>query len=102
MSIHPTAIIEDGVQLGAGCVVQAHAIIRRHTVLGDRVVVHPYAVVGGDPQYLKFDPATASGVEIGAGTVVREHVTINRSIHAGQKHGGGRAVLHHGGSACRP
>ena len=50
MSIHPTAIIEDGVQLGAGCVVQAHAIIRRHTVLGDGVVVHPFAVVGGDPE----------------------------------------------------
>lgn len=84
MSIHPTAIIEDGVQLGSGCVVQAHAIIRRHTVLGDGVVVHPFAVVGGDPQYLKFDPATVSGVRIGAGTVIREHVTINRSIHAGQ------------------
>ena len=84
MSIHPTAIIEDGVQLGSGCVVQAHAIIRRHTVLGDGVVVHPFAVVGGDPQYLKFDPATVSGVRIGAGTVIREHVTINRSIHAGK------------------
>jgi len=85
MSIHPTAIIEEGVQLGAGCVVQAHAIIRKHSVLGDGVVVHPFAVVGGDPQYLKFDPATASGVRVGAGTVIREHVTINRSIHAGKE-----------------
>ena len=84
MSIHPTAIIEEGVQLGAGCVVQAHAIIRKHTVLADGVAVHPFAVVGGDPQYLKFDPATVSGVRVGAGTVIREHVTINRSIHAGQ------------------
>lgn len=85
MSIHPTAIIEEGVQLGAGCAVQAHAIIRKHSVLGDGVVVHPFAVVGGDPQYLKFDPATASGVRIGAGTVIREHVTVNRSIHAGKE-----------------
>ena len=84
MSIHPSAIIEDGVQLGAGCVVQAYAIIKKHSVLGEGVVVHPFAVIGGDPQYLKFDPATASGVRIGAGTVVREHVTVNRSIHAGQ------------------
>ena len=84
MSIHPTAIIEDGVQLGAGCVVHAHAVIRRHAVLGAGVVMHPFAVVGGDPQYLKFDPATASGVRVGAGTVLREHVTVNRSIHAGQ------------------
>ena len=84
MSIHPTAIIEDGVQLGAGCVVQAYAVIKQHSVLGDGVMVHPFAVLGGDPQFLKFDPATVSGVRIGPGTVVRENVTVNRSIHAGQ------------------
>jgi UDP-N-acetylglucosamine acyltransferase len=84
MSVHPAAIIEDGVQLGAGCTVHAYAVIKRHTVLGDGVTVHAFAVIGGDPQYLKFDPATASGVRVGAGTVIREHVTINRSIHAGQ------------------
>jgi UDP-N-acetylglucosamine acyltransferase len=84
MSIHPTAVIEDGVTLGAGCVIQAGAVIRRHTVLGEGVVVHPYAVIGGDPQFLKFDPATVSHVHVGAGTVVREHATINRAVHAGQ------------------
>jgi UDP-N-acetylglucosamine acyltransferase len=47
------------------------------------VVVHPFAVIGGDPQYLKFDRSTASGVRVGAGTVIREHVTINRSVNAG-------------------
>jgi len=81
MSLHPTAIIEDGVQLGANCVVHPHAFIKKYSVLGDGVVVHPFAVIGGDPQYLKFDLATVSGVSIGAGTVVREYVTINRSIH---------------------
>jgi len=84
MSIHATAIIEEGAQLGAGCVIHAHAIIKRGTVLGDGVAVHPFAVVGGDPNFLKFDPATVSGVRVGAGTVVREHVTINRSIYAGK------------------
>jgi UDP-N-acetylglucosamine acyltransferase len=83
MSIHPTAIIEEGVQLGAGCVVGAHAVIKRGSILGDGVKVHECAVVGGDPQYLKFDPATASGVRVGAGTVIREHVTINRAVAAG-------------------
>jgi UDP-N-acetylglucosamine acyltransferase len=81
--IHPTAIVEKGAQLGADCEIMAGAVITRHCVLGDRVVVHPYAVIGGDPQYLKFDRAIVSGVRIGAGTVLREHVTINRSIQPG-------------------
>lgn len=83
-TIHPTAIVEPGAQLGADCEVMAHAIITRHVVLGDRVVVHPFAVVGGDPQYLKFDRASVTGTRIGAGTVIREHVTINRSIYPGK------------------
>ena len=83
-TIHPTAIVEPGAQLGADCEIQAYAVVTKHCALGDRVVVHPFAVVGGDPQYLKFDRATAAGVRVGAGTVIREHVTINRSIHAGK------------------
>jgi UDP-N-acetylglucosamine acyltransferase len=77
--IHPTAIVEDGARLGAGCVVYAYALITRHVVLGEGVIVHPGAVVGGDPQDLRFDPATTSGVRIGPRTVIREHVTIHRA-----------------------
>lgn len=82
--LHPSAIIESGAQLGNGCEVMAGAIITRHAILGDRVAVHPGAVVGGDPQYLKFDRRTPSFVRVGEDTVIREHVTVNRSIHAGQ------------------
>lgn len=81
-TIHPTAIVEPGAQLGADCEIKAYAIVSRHCVLGDRVTVHPFAVLGGDPQYLKFDPALATGVRIGSGAVIREHVTVNRSIYA--------------------
>ncbi|MDQ5979290.1 MAG: hypothetical protein QG602_2264 [Verrucomicrobiota bacterium] len=84
MTIHPTAIVEDGVQLGAGCVIHPYAVVKRGTVLGEGVAVHPFAVVGGDPNFLKFDPATVSGTRIGAGTVIREHASINRSIYAGK------------------
>lgn len=83
-TIHPMAIVEPGAQLGANCEIMAYAVITKHCVLGDGVVVHPFAVIGGDPQYLKFDRALATGVSVGAGTVIREHVTINRSIHAGK------------------
>jgi UDP-N-acetylglucosamine acyltransferase len=84
MSIHPTAIVEDGAQLGRGCVVHAHAIITRHCTLGDGVCVHPFAVLGGDPQDLHFDPRIDTGLHIGAGTVVREGVTVSRASKAGQ------------------
>jgi len=79
-TIHPTAIVEPGAQLGADCEIQAYAIVSKHCVLGDGVVVYPFAAIGGDPQYLKFDRSTVSRVEIGAGTVIREHATVNRSI----------------------
>jgi UDP-N-acetylglucosamine acyltransferase len=79
MQIHPTALIEDGARLGAGCIIHAHALITRHCELGEAVIVHPFAVVGGDPQDLSFDASTASGVRIGARTVIREHVTISRA-----------------------
>ena len=83
-TIHPTALVEAGAHLGSDCDIQAYAVVTKHCILGDRVVVHPFAVVGGDPQYLKFDRATTAGVRVGAGTVIREHVTINRSLHAGK------------------
>jgi UDP-N-acetylglucosamine acyltransferase len=82
--IHPSAIIEPGAQLGADCEIMAGAIVTRHAVLGDRVVVHPCAVVGGDPQFLKFDRRMQTYVRIGEGTVIREHVTVNRSICEGR------------------
>lgn len=81
--IHPTAVIEKGARLGAGCIVHAHAVITRHVELGEGAVVHAGAVLGDDPQDLNFDPAAFSQVRIGAGTVLREHVTVNRSTRAG-------------------
>ena len=82
MSIHPTAIVEDGAVLGTGCVVHAYAVVTRHVMLGDGVVVHPFCVIGGDPQDLGFDSQTPSFVRIGARTVLREHVTVNRATKA--------------------
>jgi UDP-N-acetylglucosamine acyltransferase len=77
--IHPTALVEEGAQLGEGCIVHAHAIVGRHCILADQVEVHPFAVLGGPPQDLSFDIRLDSGIRVGARTVVREHVTINRA-----------------------
>ncbi len=82
-SIHPTAVVEDGARIGPGCIIHAHALITRHCELHEHVVVHPFAVLGGDPQDLSFDNGKESGVRIGARTVIREHVTINRATRAG-------------------
>ncbi|HEX2101548.1 MAG TPA: acyl-ACP--UDP-N-acetylglucosamine O-acyltransferase [Candidatus Synoicihabitans sp.] len=82
--IHPSAFIDPAAQLGQNVEVMAGAVITRWARVGDNVVVHPGAVIGGDPQYLKFDRATPSYVDVGAATVIREHVTLNRSIHPDQ------------------
>ena len=82
--IHPTAIVDPGVQLGVDCEIHAYAIVRKYAELGDRCVVHSHAVIGGDPQYLNFDVRINSRVRVGARTVLREFATINRSIHEGK------------------
>jgi UDP-N-acetylglucosamine acyltransferase len=84
VSIGPFAIVEAGAVLGDRCVVRGQAVVCTGSVLGPGVVVDSFAVVGGLPQHLKFDPATPSGVRIGAGTVLREGVTVNRSTRAGE------------------
>jgi UDP-N-acetylglucosamine acyltransferase len=76
-SIHPTAIVEPGAQLGQDCDIQAYAIVKRGVTLGDRVAVHPFAVIGGDPQVVGFGELS-SYVRVGADTKLREHVTIHR------------------------
>ena len=82
--IHPTAVVEPGAELGVDCEIMPYAIVTKHCVLGDGVVVHPFSVIGGDPQYLQFDRELSTGVKIGSGSVIREHVTVNRSIHEGE------------------
>ena len=82
--VHPTAIIEPGAQLGIDCEIMSLAVVTRHAILGDRVVVHPCAIVGGDPQYLAFDRRMPTFVQVGERSVIRENVTLNRSIHENQ------------------
>ncbi len=84
VTVGPFAIIEAGARLGKGCSISAHAIIKRGAILGDEVKVDHFAVIGGDPQDLGFDPKIVSRAEVGARTVIREHVTIHRATQADQ------------------
>jgi len=77
------AIVEEGVEIGEGSQLAAHAIVRRGSILGKGVKVDSFAVVGGEPQDLKFDASTPSGVRIGDHTVLREGVTVHRSTKSG-------------------
>ncbi|TVR48264.1 MAG: acyl-ACP--UDP-N-acetylglucosamine O-acyltransferase [Puniceicoccaceae bacterium] len=77
------AVVEADVEVGPGCRISDHAVLRRGTVLEAEVAVDSFCVLGGLPQDLKFDPATISGVRIGARTVLREGVVVHRATRAG-------------------
>ena len=75
--------IEGPVQIGAGCEIQAHAVLTGRVRLGRDNRIGYGAVIGGWPQDFAFDPATQSGVEMGDGNVIREHCTIHRGTASG-------------------
>jgi UDP-N-acetylglucosamine acyltransferase len=83
MPIHPTAIIEDDVELGPDCEVGAYAVIKRFTRLGARNRVYEHAVIGGEPQDVKFKNEQ-SFLEIGDDNIIREFCTFHRANGAGQ------------------
>lgn len=102
LSIHPTAIVESGAQigrdvsigaysvvgahvvLGDGCRLHHHAIVQGHTRLGPACEVFPQAVIGMPPQDLKFQGEKTT-LEIGRNNIFREMVTV----HPGTGNGGG-------------
>jgi UDP-N-acetylglucosamine acyltransferase len=99
--IHPTASIDDEVQLGdqvtvgPGCVLRGPVVIgdgcdligqcwiEGHTTLGPGCRVFQNVAVGTEPQDWRSDPADPTRVQIGAQTLIRENVTIHRGTSAG-------------------
>lgn len=95
MNIHPTAIIDQSVelagdvrvgpysivnqyaQIGAGSEIASHVLIDAGTIIGKNCRIHHGAVVGTLPQDLKFK-GEKTFVTVGDGTVIREYATINR------------------------
>jgi UDP-N-acetylglucosamine acyltransferase len=101
VSIHPSAIVARGAELGAGvsigpwCSIGAnvviedgarlvsHVVVDGHTVIGADVVLFPFCTVGLEPQDLKYQ-GEPTRCEIGARTQIREHCTIHRGTATGR------------------
>lgn len=77
--VGPWCVVEDGVEIGEGCELRAHAIVRRGTRMGRGNLVDSFAVLGGLPQDLGFDPDSRTHLEIGNDNTFREYVTISRA-----------------------
>lgn len=100
--IHPTAIVHPGAQLGEGtrvgpysiidehvvtgrnCEIQEHVVVRGRVRLGDEVRIFPGAVIGAEPQHLRYKGEPTS-VEIGNQVTLREAVTVHRGTEFGAK-----------------
>lgn len=99
-TIHPTAIVESGAELGADVEIGAYAFVGRtvvlgsgtrlhhhasvegNTVLGTACEVFPYACIGGKTQDLKFRGGNP-GLRIGDRNVFREYVTVHCATNDG-------------------
>lgn len=101
LEIHPTAVIAKSAQLAEGVVIGPYAIVGEDvslgpgtrligpcvvsgpTILGARNVVHPYAVLGAEPQD-KSHGGEPTKLVIGDDNVFREHVTVHRGTRKDQ------------------
>jgi len=99
-SIHPTAIVERGAELGpgvqigpfctvgrhvvieAGAKLVSHVVVEGHTRIGEQAQLFPFCTVGLGPQDFKYK-GEPTCCEIGARTLVREHCTIHRGTATG-------------------
>jgi UDP-N-acetylglucosamine acyltransferase len=89
--IDPYAIIGPNVKIGEGTWVRSSAQVVAHTTIGRNCNIYPGAIVGGEPQDLKFK-GELTGLTIGDNNTIREFATINR----GTGLGGGKTVIGNG------
>ena len=81
VSIGPWALVGPGVRIGDGTTVGPRVLIERDTIVGEDCTLANGAVLGTDPQDLKFQGEHAI-LEIGDRTVIREFATLNRGTAA--------------------
>lgn len=91
VTVGPGAVIGPGVVIGEGTTIGSNVLIEHHTVIGRECRIHHGAVLGSDPQDLKFEGEDTTLV-VGDRTTIREYATLNRGTRAS-----GRTVI---GSDC--
>lgn len=91
VTVGPFAIVGPGVQVGDGTEIGPRVLIARDTVVGEACRIFNGAVLGTDPQDLKY-AGEETRLLVGDRTVIREFATLNRGTSAS-----GRTVV---GSDC--
>lgn len=79
--VGPYAIIGPNVVVGDGTEIGSHVLVERNTIIGVGCRIHHGAVLGTDPQDLKY-AGEASDLVVGDRTVIREYATLNRGTAA--------------------
>ncbi len=85
VSIGPFCVVGPHVVLGEGCRLVSHVHVTGRTSIGPRTVVHPFATLGGPPQFVGYGDGDRTRLVIGADCTIRENVTMN----IGTEEGGG-------------
>lgn len=78
VQVGPGVVIDEGVELGADCIVGPQVYLTGLTTIGARNRFHAGSVIGDAPQDLKYD-GTPTRLRIGTDNIFREHVTVHRS-----------------------
>lgn len=76
------AVIEAGVTVGDGCSLGHHSVLHAGVTLGRRNKVHAHAVLGGEPQDLKY-AGQPTELVIGDDNSFREFITVSRGTAEG-------------------
>lgn len=75
--IHPTSIIDNGVQLGENNYIGPYCYITGNTIIGDNNRLEAYCSIGTPPEHRDYFNESPFPVIIGNKNTIREFVTIN-------------------------
>lgn len=81
--VEPFAIVGPNVTVGPGTTIGSMALVERNTTIGEGCTICHGAVVGTDPQDLKY-LGEDTHLVIGDRTTIREFSTINRATSSGE------------------